>query len=74
LTVHKSQGSQYRKVVVIAQQRDAYSLLSRSLIYTAVTRAKKECLVVGELRAFFDAIRRETRTQTVMQQLAKYHR
>lgn len=71
LTVHKSQGSQYRKVVFVVLQRDAFALLDRSMIYTGVTRAKQECLVVGELRAFADAIRRNTSKATVFQQLAK---
>lgn len=71
LTVHKSQGSQYRKVVFVVLQRDAYALLDRAMIYTGVTRAKQECLVVGELRAFADAIRRNTSKATVFQQLAR---
>ena len=71
LTVHKSQGSQYRKVVFVVLQRDAFALLDRAMIYTGVTRAKQECLVVGELRAFADAIHRNTSKATVFQQLAR---
>lgn len=71
LTVHKSQGSQYRKVVFVVLQRDAFALLDRSMIYTGVTRARQECLVVGEFRAFGEAIRRQGTKATVFQQLAK---
>ena len=73
LTVHKSQGSQYRKVIVIVLQRDAYALLSRPLIYTAVTRAKRECHVIGELRTFANAIMQQTNIQTILQQFARIH-
>ena len=74
LTVHKSQGSQYRRVLVICLQRDSFALLSRSLLYTAVTRARRECLVMGELRTFADAITRVSGNSTVMQQLAALER
>ena len=40
LTIHKSQGSEYRHVAVIINQ-DAQRLLSQELLYTALTRAKK---------------------------------
>ncbi len=73
LTVHKSQGSQYRKVIVICLQRDAYALLSRPLIYTAVTRAKRECHVIGELRTFANAIQQTSNIQTILQQFARIH-
>ena len=46
MTVHKSQGSEYRAVVLAAWGGSAY-LLSRSILYTAVTRAKTLLVVVG---------------------------
>ena len=45
LTVHKAQGSQYRNVYIVALKRDAATLLDRSLLYTAVTRAKHACTI-----------------------------
>ena len=39
LTVHKSQGSEFREVLVILPTQDA-PVLTRELIYTAVTRAR----------------------------------
>lgn len=71
LTVHKSQGSQYNKVVLIALSRDSYALLDKAMIYTGVTRAKKECIVIGELNAMRDALRRNTTKQTILQYLLK---
>lgn len=45
MSVHKSQGSEYACVITSAIESD-YDMLSRNTIYTAVTRAKKECRVV----------------------------
>lgn len=70
LTVHKSQGSQYRKVCFICLSRDAHSLLSRSLIYTAVTRTRQECYVVGDKKAFREGCRKVVNKSTVLQMLA----
>lgn len=71
LTVHKSQGSQYRKVFFVVTKRDQTCLLSRPMVYTAVTRARCECHVVGDVQAFHASIRAVVRKQTVMQELAK---
>ena len=47
MTVHKSQGSEYRAVVLAALQGSPY-LLTRSILYTAITRAKELLIVVGD--------------------------
>ena len=46
MTVHKSQGSEYRCVVLSAWNGSAY-LLNRSVLYTAITRARELLIVVG---------------------------
>ncbi len=46
MTVHKSQGSEYRAVVLAAWNGSAY-LLNRSVLYTAVTRARELLIIVG---------------------------
>ena len=46
VTVHKSQGSEYRAVVLAAFQGSPY-LHTRSVLYTAVTRARELLIVVG---------------------------
>ncbi len=47
MTIHKSQGSEFEEVVVVLPQDDT-RVLSRELIYTAVTRAKKSVKIVAE--------------------------
>ena len=57
LTVHRSQGSQFPAVV--APWSMAYSvMLSRALLYTAVTRAQRLCMLIGERRAVATALAR----------------
>jgi exodeoxyribonuclease V alpha subunit len=57
LTVHRSQGSQFPAVV--APWSTAYSvMLSRALLYTAVTRAQRLCVLIGERRAVTMALAR----------------
>ena len=46
MTVHKSQGSEYRAVVLAAWNGSPY-LLNRSILYTAITRAKDLLIIVG---------------------------
>ena len=57
LTVHRAQGSQFPAVV--APWSMAYAvMLSRALLYTAVTRAQRLCVLVGERRAVTMALGR----------------
>lgn len=49
LTIHKSQGSEWPWVVVLCHSTHAY-MLSRQLLYTAITRAKKGVVLVGDER------------------------
>ena len=46
VTVHKSQGSEYRAVILAAWNGSPY-LLSRSVLYTAITRARELLIIVG---------------------------
>ena len=56
ITIHKSQGSEFDAVVIpIFMQH--FMLLQRNLIYTAITRAKKLCIIIGEPRAIAMAIK-----------------
>ncbi|MDL1898948.1 AAA family ATPase, partial [Anaerolineae bacterium CFX7] len=56
MSVHKSQGSEYRAVVLpILTQH--YMLLQRNLLYTAVTRAKQLVVIVGNKKAIGMAVR-----------------
>lgn len=66
ISIHKSQGSQ-APAVVVALSRAHSIMLTRNLLYTAVTRAERVCVVVGEIAALDlalarrDARRRYTR-------------
>lgn len=51
LTVHKSQGSEWRKVFLCFHQSHA-TMLQRELLYTAVTRAREELYVICEPETF----------------------
>ena len=54
-TIHKSQGSEY-DVVIIPVLRSHAIMLKRNLIYTAITRAKRRVILVGEKGMLFMAI------------------
>lgn len=45
LTVHKSQGSQWKRVIVVLT---GSRMLDRTLVYTAITRAQSQVLIVGD--------------------------
>ena len=51
MTIHKSQGSGYKTVIIIIDMTH-YTLLDTCLLYTAITRAKKRCLLLAEPQAF----------------------
>ena len=56
VTVHKSQGNEY-PAIVLTLVNQHYMLLQRNLLYTAITRAKRLCVIVGQLRALEAAVR-----------------
>jgi exodeoxyribonuclease V alpha subunit len=58
VTVHKSQGSEY-PAIVVPLVREHYMLLQRNLLYTAITRAKRLCVLVGQPRALEVAVRND---------------
>ncbi|MCM1167674.1 MAG: ATP-dependent RecD-like DNA helicase, partial [Ruminococcus sp.] len=51
LTIHVTQGSGYDNVIVLIDNSH-FKLLDSCLLYTAVTRAKKRCLLIAEPSAF----------------------
>lgn len=59
ITIHKAQGSEY-PAVVIPLLSGPRMLMTRNLIYTAVTRAKKCVTLVGDERAFYGMIDNDT--------------
>ncbi len=55
ITIHKSQGSEF-PILVIPVTMKHFVMLQRNLIYTAVTRAKQVCVMVGDRRALAYAV------------------
>jgi exodeoxyribonuclease V alpha subunit len=55
VSVHKSQGSEF-PVVVMPVVTQHYMMLQRNLLYTAITRAKKLCVLTGSKRAIGMAV------------------
>ena len=47
MTIHKSQGSEFDNVMVMLPDAADIELLTRELLYTAVTRAKKQVTIQG---------------------------
>jgi len=60
MTVHKSQGSEFDDVLLILPDRDA-PVLSRELIYTAVTRARRLLRIAGRKEVLLAAVERRIR-------------
>ena len=58
-TIHKAQGSEF-PIVIIPLLGEHHIMLQRNLIYTAITRSKKICVVVGTKNALSYAVRNST--------------
>lgn len=56
ISIHKSQGCEF-KAVIIPVTTQHFIMLQRNLVYTAVTRAKKICILVGTTKALSIAIK-----------------
>ena len=59
LTVHKMQGSEYPVIIMPVHEVQGQGL-SKNLIYTALTRAKKMVILIGSPSALASGLRRET--------------
>jgi exodeoxyribonuclease V alpha subunit len=61
ITVHKAQGSQWPRIIV---PLTGHRLLDRTLVYTAVTRAQRQVLLVGDEAAAKAAVEGQPRAQS----------
>ncbi len=63
MTVHKSQGSEFEHVILVLPEENA-PVLSKELIYTAITRAKNEFTLIGSEQVWKNAISRSVQRQS----------
>lgn len=63
MTIHKSRGSQARSITVLLPDADS-RLLTRELLYTAITRARESITLVGSHEAIRAAVTRRTQRAT----------
>ena len=61
ITIHKSQGSEYKNVVM-PMSYAYYMMLNNKLLYTGITRAKRKLTVIGESYAFYTACKKKDET------------
>jgi exodeoxyribonuclease V alpha subunit len=74
LSVHRSQGSQWRFVIVVAD-RAAAMVQSRQWVYTAISRAERATLVIGQRATLEQSMRREgiSGRKTMLVELCNRH-
>ncbi len=70
LTVHKSQGSEFNQVNLLLPKRDT-PILTRELLYTAITRARSRFSLYGDLGMFTNGVQRETVRFTGLKELVE---
>jgi len=58
MTVHKSQGSEFDEVLLILPDKD-YPVITRELIYTGITRARKKVSIWGSKSVLYSSIERK---------------
>jgi exodeoxyribonuclease V alpha subunit len=71
MTVHKAQGSEFDHVILVLSEEasdDAASLLTRELLYTAITRAKKSITIHCNTQVWERAVSQSSRRVSGMTQ------
>ena len=68
MTVHKSQGSEFNRVLMILPPEDK-TLLTRELIYTGITRARQTVAVWGDEAVLSSAVKRRTERRSGLRDL-----
>jgi exodeoxyribonuclease V alpha subunit len=64
MTVHKSQGSEFDDVLLVLPDDENHRLLTREIVYTGITRAKKRVLLYGSQPALNTALQRKIQRQS----------
>ena len=58
-TVHKTQGSQYENIIIVIDEKHLYQWSKHdaiNLLYTAISRAQKRCIILGNKKVFYKAL------------------
>jgi ATP-dependent exoDNAse (exonuclease V) alpha subunit len=71
LTVHKSQGSEWRKVYLILH-KSQNTMISRELLYTAITRAREELYIICDPDHFIKGVVNQRIKGTTLLEKAKF--
>lgn len=74
ISVHKAQGSEYESVICIVEPNARY-MLEKRLLYTAVSRAKKELILIGNQPLFEKQVKlkqKRIRQTTLVQRINSY--
>jgi exodeoxyribonuclease V alpha subunit len=64
MTVHKSQGSEFDDVLLVLPDDENHRLLTREIVYTGITRAKKRVLLYGSQPALNTALQKKIKRQS----------
>ena len=64
MTVHKSQGSEFDDVLLVLPEDETHRLLTREIVYTGITRAKKRLIIYGTESALKNALERKIERQS----------
>ena len=67
MTVHKSQGSEFENVLLVLPEDENHRLLTREILYTGITRAKKRLIIYGSEGALHAAIQKRIVRQSGLQ-------
>lgn len=60
ISIHKSQGSEF-KIIILPISKESQKMMSKKLLYTAITRAKDKLIVVGDIECFKESVKKTTR-------------
>jgi exodeoxyribonuclease V alpha subunit len=68
MTIHKSQGSEFDQVMVVLPDQADNRLLTRELIYTGITRARRKVIIYGSDEVIYAGIARSVERSSGLQQ------
>jgi exodeoxyribonuclease V alpha subunit len=55
ISIHKAQGSEF-KVVIVPVTRESKNMLTKKLLYTAISRSKDKLIIVGDINCFLEGV------------------